>query len=60
MDSCWPAIRNDGKINAEAVLDLQEWYIGRGFSVERVSPEQFLDSRFVDFANRVLDAKVAE
>ena len=44
---CWPSIRDDGKIDAQRVMLLQEWAQRRGW-IKQVVPERgFYDSSFV-------------
>jgi NitT/TauT family transport system substrate-binding protein len=52
--ACWPAIHDDGQINAQSVLDFQAWGIEEGFLESPLTVEQFWDSSFVDYANEVL------
>ena len=48
---CWPAIRDDGQINAGSVIQFQEWGLERGLLDSVVSEEEFWDSSFIDKAN---------
>ena len=52
--ACWPSIRNDGKIHIESTLDFQSWAVKKRYLEKVVTPDQFWDSRFVEFANKVL------
>ncbi|MBN1314245.1 MAG: ABC transporter substrate-binding protein [Anaerolineales bacterium] len=54
--ACWPAIHDDGQINAQSVLDFQAWGIEEGFLESSLTVEQFWDSSFIDYANEVLSA----
>jgi NitT/TauT family transport system substrate-binding protein len=54
--TCWPALRNDGKINIESVLDFQAWAVKRGFLDKAVTTNQFWDPSFIEYANKVLDS----
>jgi NitT/TauT family transport system substrate-binding protein len=54
-DCCWPAIRADGRINCESVLDFQRWAIERGLLDDLVTKEQFWDPHFVEHACGILD-----
>jgi len=51
---CWPAMRNDGKIHIESVMDYQAWAMKKGFLDKEVLPYQFWDPSFVEYANKVL------
>lgn len=53
-DACWEAIRSDGKINVESVLDYQRWAVRRGFLDAPLPPAKFWDPSFADAANRTL------
>ncbi len=53
--ACWPALRDDGQINVQGVLDFQAWAVERGYLDSPVTEEQFWDPSFVEYANEVLD-----
>ena len=53
--TCWPAFRNNGQINIESMIDFQKWALKKGYLDKEVSPSQFWDPSFVDYANKVLD-----
>jgi NitT/TauT family transport system substrate-binding protein len=44
---CWPAIRNSGQINAESVIDFQNWGRQKGFLDKVVDIDQFWDPSFI-------------
>ena len=51
---CWPTIRSDGRINAQSVMNLQQWFLTQGL-IDRVIPvEDFWDPQFVEHADQVL------
>jgi len=52
--SCWIAIRNDGKIDPAVMTGFQDWATARGFQVGLVPPEKLLDMSFVEYANQAL------
>jgi NitT/TauT family transport system substrate-binding protein len=52
--ACWQYLRSDGRINIESVLDFQSWAVKRGFLDREVPPNQFWDSRYIEYANKVL------
>jgi len=52
---CWQTLRNDGRINIGSILDYQSWALKKGFLDKEVSPNQFWDPSFVEYANKVLD-----
>jgi NitT/TauT family transport system substrate-binding protein len=52
--TCWPAFRNDGHINIESIMDFQDWVLKKGLIDTIVSPNQFWDSTFIEYANKVL------
>lgn len=53
--TCWPSFRNDGHINIESIIDFQDWVLKKGLIDTVVSPNQFWDPTFIDYANRVLE-----
>jgi NitT/TauT family transport system substrate-binding protein len=55
-DACWPALRDDGSVNLQSVLDFQAWAVKRGLQEGVVAEDQLWDGRFVDHANRALRA----
>ena len=54
-DVCWPAMRDDGQINAAGILDFQRWGLARGDLDALVPAEEFWEPRFMEHAARVLD-----
>ncbi len=52
---CWPAMRNDGQIHIESVMDYQAWALKKGFLDKMVSPNQFWDPSYIEYANKLLD-----
>lgn len=52
--SCWPTIRNDGRISVESITAYQEWFHGKGLIDSVIPPDRFWDPRFVDHADRAL------
>lgn len=51
---CLPDIPADGRINTDSVMDYQAWLMEQKFLDRMVSPDEFIDIRFVDAAHRVL------
>ncbi len=51
---CWPTFRNDGSINIDSILEFQKWGLKKGLIDQPASKEQLWDSRFIDYANRIL------
>jgi NitT/TauT family transport system substrate-binding protein len=54
--ACWTDFRENGRLNVDSVLDFQRWALGAGLVDATLSPEQFWDPSFVDYANRALRA----
>jgi NitT/TauT family transport system substrate-binding protein len=48
---CWPAIRNDGSLNVDSILDFQTWATRKGLVPTPVTAEQLIDTSFTDAAN---------
>jgi ABC-type nitrate/sulfonate/bicarbonate transport system substrate-binding protein len=53
--TCWPALRNNGQIDINSVLDFQKWAVKKGLLDKTVTPSQFWDPSFIDYANKVLN-----
>lgn len=51
---CWPPIRMDGKINIESLLDFQKWAINKKLLDKELTPQQFWDPSFIEYANGIL------
>lgn len=51
---CWPAMRSNGQIHIDSLMDYQAWALKKGFLDKMVSPNQFWDPGFVEHANKVL------
>ena len=54
-EMCWPALRDDGHLNVESVLDFQNWAIEKKFMEQPVTAEQFWNGRFVEYASEQLE-----
>jgi NitT/TauT family transport system substrate-binding protein len=52
--ACWPAMRDDGSINLDRVLEFQAWAVKKGLQDRVVPPERFWDGRFTSHANKEL------
>lgn len=53
---CWPAIRSDGALNIESVLDFQSWAIEAEYLDSEIPVEQFFDPAFLEGATNLLEA----
>jgi NitT/TauT family transport system substrate-binding protein len=53
-EACWPSIHNNGMINVQSVIDFQDWGLEQNLLDGLVSEEQFWDSSFAQYANKVL------
>ncbi|MFN2298890.1 MAG: hypothetical protein ACK2UB_08570, partial [Anaerolineales bacterium] len=51
---CWPAMRDDGAVDLETIMDYQEWAVANGQLSEVAGEDAVWDSRFVNFANKQL------
>lgn len=58
-EMCWPATSLDGAVNVESVLAYQTWLQQQNALDRLVSPDEFLDIRFAQAANKML-AEVAK
>ena len=53
--ACWPAIRDNGEINVQSVLDFQAWAVEKRYLDNSVTENQFWDPSFVEYANQMLE-----
>lgn len=58
--ACWPAIRRDGRVNVESVLEFQHWALERELLDRSVESVEIWDRSFVDHANRLLAQEAGE
>ena len=54
---CWPALRNDGSINVDSMLDFQTWAMNKGLQPTALTREQLWDPSFTQVANQRLASK---
>jgi NitT/TauT family transport system substrate-binding protein len=54
---CWPALRDDGALNVDSVLDFQTWAVQKGLVQVAVSKDQLVDTSFATTANQRLAAR---
>lgn len=54
LQSPWPPIYADGRINVEDVLAFEDWAYENDLIDKKVPSEQLIDTSFVDYANDVL------
>ena len=52
----WPARNPLGLINAESILDMQDWYISQGLVQQKFAAGRLVDATYVDDANSRLGA----
>jgi NitT/TauT family transport system substrate-binding protein len=52
---CWPAIREDGSVDFQAINGYQQWSLDKGEIDNLVSEEQFWDPRFIEKAFELID-----
>jgi NitT/TauT family transport system substrate-binding protein len=51
---CWPAIRSDGELNIDSILDFQEWAINAEYQDTEVQADKFFDPIFLEQAKEIL------
>lgn len=56
----WVPCHADGSINVESVMDFQAWAERKGFVDRTLSPEEFWDPSFAQYACGVLDGTNGE
>jgi NitT/TauT family transport system substrate-binding protein len=52
--ACWPLFRSSGHINAQSLVEFQEWGRKKGFLDTTVTETRFWDPTFVEYANKIL------
>jgi NitT/TauT family transport system substrate-binding protein len=52
---CWPAMRTNGQIHIDSLMDYQAWALKKGLLDKMVSPNQFWDPSYIEYANKVLN-----
>ena len=52
--ACWNPFRRGGHINAQSLVEFQEWGRKKGFLDTTATEDQFWDPHFVDYANKIL------
>jgi NitT/TauT family transport system substrate-binding protein len=50
----WPARNLDGKLNAESLLDIQDWYVKNKFVTAKLPIEKLVDYSYSDYAQKQL------
>jgi len=55
--ACWTAIRENGRIDVESVLEFQRWAVRRGVLDAALPPAAFWDPSFAENADRVLASR---
>lgn len=53
--ACFPAIRDDGALHTDSVMEFQAWALERGLVDHQIEAEGFYDSRFIEAANAALE-----
>lgn len=51
---CWPALKPDGSMNQESVLDFQDWAVGKGIIKTPATAAQLFDASFAEAASKQL------
>ena len=55
LDSvCWPSAREDARVVSSGLSEFQQWLVTRGLIERVLSDEEYIDHRFVEYADRVL------
>jgi NitT/TauT family transport system substrate-binding protein len=53
-NACWPAVREDARLNLASIMSYQAWAVRRGFLLELARPDQLWDSSFVVATDRIV------
>ena len=56
----WPARNLTGKLNAESMLDIQDWYLKHKFITAKFPIERLVDYSYTDYAQKQLGPFVLE
>jgi len=51
---CWPALKGDGSIDTQSILDYQSWAFQNKYVDQELAFEQMFDAQFLDYANGIL------
>jgi len=54
IKACWAQVHSDGRINVNSIKDFKEWALTNGYLEGPVSKDLFIDTRFIEHANKVL------
>jgi NitT/TauT family transport system substrate-binding protein len=54
LNSDWNPIYTDGRIKTEDILTFQDWLYDNEFIEKKLTEDQLIDTRFIDYANQVL------
>lgn len=49
-DMCWPSMRSDGVINADSLMEFQQWLVEKGYLDDAVPVDALWDASFVEKA----------
>jgi NitT/TauT family transport system substrate-binding protein len=52
----WPAIRSDGMIEPQSILEFQNWAFSKGLLNRKLETDEFWDPSFAQHADRLLNA----
>lgn len=58
QQACWLPSRNDGRVHIQSILDFQTWAIKKRYLDRAVSPDQFWDPNYIEYANKALGASI--
>ena len=47
---CWINMAPDGTINAQSLLEFQQWAFDQGYVTQQITAEQFWDPQFIEYA----------
>lgn len=54
LSTPWEPMYSDGRMKVEDILIFQDWAYQHGFVDKKITKEQLIDTRFIDYANKVL------
>ena len=55
-EACWYDFQDDGSVNAQSILDFQQWAVDKEYLDTVVPEDQFYDPSFIEYADQELGA----
>jgi NitT/TauT family transport system substrate-binding protein len=52
---CWAQVRHDGHIHVQSINEFQDWATKKGYLDRPVATDRFMETRYVEYANKILN-----